>query len=105
MIKILIPLLKDSFNEFLQELLEVELDASMGYDKNNKGEVETVNKRNGYSPKTAKSEFPDLQLETPRDHKVSFNQKSYQILQGYLSNRRKSYISVRLWNDNYRYWC
>ena len=75
MIKILIPLLKDSFNEFLQELLEVELDASMGYDKNNKGEVETVNKRNGYSPKTANSEFADLQLETPRNHKVSFNQK------------------------------
>ena len=33
-------------------LLEAELDVSMGYDKNNKGEIETNNKRNSYSPKT-----------------------------------------------------
>ncbi len=45
-------LLKDSFKELLQELLEAELDVSMGYDKNNKGDFDTDNKRNGYSPKT-----------------------------------------------------
>ena len=65
-------LLKDSFKELLQELLEAELDASMGYDKNNKGEVETDNKRNGYSPKTVNSEFGELQLDIPRDRKGEF---------------------------------
>ena len=38
-------LLKDSFKELLQELLEAELDVSMGYDKNNKGDIDTDNKR------------------------------------------------------------
>ena len=65
-------LLKDSFKELLQELLEAELDVSMGYDKNNKGEIDTDNKRNGYSPKTVKSEFGEFQLDIPRDRKGEF---------------------------------
>lgn len=65
-------LLKDSFKELLQELLEAELDVSMGYDKNNKGDIDTDNKRNGYSPKTVKSEFGEFQLDIPRDRKGEF---------------------------------
>ena len=65
-------LLKDSFKDLLQELLEAELDVSMGYDKNNKGEINTDNKRNGYSPKTVKSEFGEFQLDIPRDRKGEF---------------------------------
>ena len=30
-------LLKDSFNDILQELMEAELDATLGYEKNHKG--------------------------------------------------------------------
>ena len=47
-------LLKDSFKDLLQELLEAEMDATLGYNKNDKGEVDSDNKRNGYSPKTVK---------------------------------------------------
>ncbi len=65
-------LLKDSFKELLQELLEAELDVSMGYDKNDKGEIITENKRNGYSPKTVKSEYGEFQLDIPRDRKGEF---------------------------------
>ena len=65
-------LLKDSFKDLLQELLEAELDVSMGYDKNNKGEIDSDNKRNGYSPKTVKSEFGEFQLDIPRDRKGEF---------------------------------
>ena len=65
-------LLKDSFKELLQELLEAELDVSIGYDKNNKGDIDTDNKRNGYSPKTVKSEFGEFQLDIPRDRKGEF---------------------------------
>ena len=64
--------MKDSFKELLQELLEAELDVSMGYDKNNKGDIDTDNKRNGYSPKTVKSEFGEFQLDIPRDRKGEF---------------------------------
>lgn len=65
-------LLKESFKDLLQELLEAELDVSMGYDKNNKGDTDTDNKRNGYSPKTVKSEFGEFQLDIPRDRKGEF---------------------------------
>lgn len=65
-------LLKESFKDLLQELLEAELDVSMGYDKNNKGDIDTDNKRNGYSPKTVKSEFGEFQLDIPRDRKGEF---------------------------------
>ena len=44
-------LLKDSFKDILQELLEAEMDASIGYDKNQKGDLDTSNKRNGHSQK------------------------------------------------------
>ncbi len=48
-------LLRDSFKDILQELMEAELDASLGYEKNQKGDAPTSNKRNGHSPKTLKS--------------------------------------------------
>ncbi|NDO51449.1 IS256 family transposase, partial [Lachnospiraceae bacterium MD335] len=44
-------LLRDSFKDILQELMEAELDASLGYEKNQKGDAATSNKRNGHSPK------------------------------------------------------
>ena len=41
--------LKDSFKNILQELMEAERDASLGYEKNQKENVQTSNKRNGNS--------------------------------------------------------
>ncbi|MBC5745480.1 transposase, partial [Lachnospiraceae bacterium MD308] len=43
-------LLKESFKDILQELMEAELDATLGYEKNQKGGLLTDNKRNGHSP-------------------------------------------------------
>lgn len=39
-------LFKDSFKDMLQELLEAEIDVSIGYTKNNKQDMESENKRN-----------------------------------------------------------
>ena len=47
-------LFRESFKEMLQELLEAEMDASIGYPKNIKDDTHTTNKRNGYSPITVK---------------------------------------------------
>ena len=60
-------LFKDSFKDMLQELMEAELNASLGYEKNKKEDTDTDNKRNGYSPKTVKSKFGQLTLDIPRD--------------------------------------
>ena len=46
-------LLKDSFKDILQELMEAELDATLGYEKNHKGDLQTDNKRNGHSTKVS----------------------------------------------------
>jgi len=39
-------LFRESFKEMLQELLEAEMDASIGYPKNKKDDTHTTNKRN-----------------------------------------------------------
>lgn len=38
---------KDSFKDMLQELLEAEMDSTLGYTKNNKPDIVSDNKRNG----------------------------------------------------------
>jgi transposase-like protein len=65
-------LLKESFKDLLQELLEAELDVSLGYDKNQKNEANTDNKRNGHYPKTVKSTLGELKLDIPRDRNGEF---------------------------------
>lgn len=69
-------LLKDSFKDILQELMEAELDATLGYEKNHKGDLQTDNKRNGHSTKNLKSQYGEFQIDVPRTVTVSLNQNS-----------------------------
>lgn len=69
-------LLKDSFKDIPQELMEAELDATLGYEKNHKGDLQTDNKRNGHSTKNLKSQYGEFQIDVPRDRTVSLNQNS-----------------------------
>ena len=68
-------LLRDSFKDILQELMEAELDAALGYEKNHKGDVTTSNKCNGHSPKTLKSQYGEFQIDVPRDREEEFEPK------------------------------
>ncbi len=68
-------LLRDSFKDILQELMEAELDASLGYEKNLKGDVRTSNKRNGHSPKTLKNQYDEFQIDVPGDREGEFEPK------------------------------
>ena len=68
-------LLRDSFKDILQELMEAELDASLGYEKNHKGDARTSNKCNGHSPKTLKSQYGEFQIDVPRDREGEFEPK------------------------------
>ena len=67
--------LRDSFKDILQELMEAELDAALGYEKNHKGDVTTSNKCNGHSPKTLKSQYGEFQIDVPRDREGEFEPK------------------------------
>ena len=68
-------LLRDSFKDILQELMEAELDASLGCEKNQKGDIVSSNKRNGHSPKTLKSQHGEFQIGVPRDRNGEFGPK------------------------------
>lgn len=68
-------LLKDSFKDILQELMEAEMDAALGYEKNQKGDLVTTNKRNGHSSKSIKSQYGELQLDIPGDRNGEFEPK------------------------------
>lgn len=65
-------LFKDSFKDMLQELLEAEMDASIGYTKNEKDQLVIDNKRNGYSTKTVKTQFGEMPIDIPRDRNGEF---------------------------------
>lgn len=65
-------LFKESFKDMLEELLEAEMNASIGYEKNQKEENETDNKRNGYSRKNVKSQYGEFSIDIPRDRKGEF---------------------------------
>ena len=54
-------LLKESFKDILQELMEAELDAALGYEKNQKADFLT-DKKNGHSPKIFKSHYGKSKL-------------------------------------------
>ncbi|ODM24797.1 transposase [Clostridium sp. Bc-iso-3] len=64
--------LRDIFKDIIQELLEAELEAKLGYGKDDVENKNTDNSRNGYSPKTIKSEFGEVEIQVPRDRKGEF---------------------------------
>ena len=68
-------LMKESFKDILQELMEAEMDVTLGYEKNQKDNLTTDNKRNGHSPKTIKSQYGEFQLDVPRDRNGEFEPK------------------------------
>ena len=87
-------LFKDSFKDMMQELLEAEMDASLGYTKNNKQDTESENKRNGYSPKTVKSQYGEFQVDIPRDRAGNFDPKIIPKYQRDISGIEEKVISL-----------
>lgn len=64
--------LKDAFKDVLQELLEAEMDAKLGYSRDEVPKKNIENSRNGYSSKTVRSELGPVKLDIPRDRKGEF---------------------------------
>lgn len=87
-------LLKDSFKDILQELMEAELDATLGYEKNQKADLQTTNKRNDHSSKTLKSQYGEFQVEIPRDRNGEFEPKLIPKYQRDISGIEENIISL-----------
>ena len=73
--------LKNMFKDTLQELLEAELDESLGYEKYEYSDEEKENYRNGYSKKTVHSTAGDIELSVPRDRNGEFEPKIFTLVQ------------------------
>ena len=87
-------LLRDGFKDILQELMEAELDAALGYEKNQKGDMDTANKRNGHSPKKLKSQYGEFEIDIPRDRNGEFEPKIVPKYQRDVSGIEEKAISL-----------
>ena len=70
--------LKEGFKDILQDFIETEMDATLGYEKNQKSELVSTNKRNGYSTKTLKVSMESFLLIYHATGMLSLNQSWYQ---------------------------
>lgn len=86
--------LKDVFKDVIQELLEAEMDTNLGYSKEDPSTKNTDNSRNGYSPKTLKSEFGEVDVQIPRDRKGEFEPKIVPKYQRNVSGIEEKVISL-----------
>ncbi|MHB8962813.1 MAG: IS256 family transposase [Saccharofermentanales bacterium] len=62
----------DMLGSTLQGMLESELEDDLGYGKYDYANKKTENSRNGYSPKTLRSEFGEIDVDVPRDRNGEF---------------------------------
>lgn len=68
-------LFKDTIAEFMENGLEAELDDQLGYSRYDYKNKDTDNSRNGYSRKTLRTSFGDVEVSVPRDRKSEFEPK------------------------------
>lgn len=67
--------LKNMFSEMMEAMLEAELDQYLGYSKSDNQAIKNSNRRNGYTPKKARSQLGELEIKVPRDRESSFEPK------------------------------
>ena len=65
-------LFKETIAEFMENGLEAELDDELGYGRYDYRNKNTENSRNGYSSKTLRTSFGDVEVSVPRDRKGEF---------------------------------
>ena len=65
-------LFKETIAEFMENGLDAELDEELGYSRYDYKNKNTDNSRNGYSSKTLRTSFGDVEVSVPRDRQGEF---------------------------------
>jgi transposase-like protein len=78
----------------LEEMLEGERDEHLGYTREEGRNKQTDNSRNGYSPKTVRSNQGELELQIPRDRKGEFEPQAVKKHQRDVSEIADKIISM-----------
>jgi len=92
----------DDFNAFMREvskevvetILDGELTDHLGYEKHDQKTKSTENARNGFTPKTVKSKFGEIDLDVPRDRKSDFEPQIVKKRQKDISGLEDKIISM-----------
>ena len=61
------------YKQAVENMLKGEMEEHLGYKKHEKLEKKSGNSRNGYSPKTLKTNIGNIPLDVPRDRDASFD--------------------------------
>lgn len=64
--------LKEIFGPMFEAMLNGEMENHLGYMSNERGEKDTANRRNGYTPKVLKTSAGEVPISVPRDRDGSF---------------------------------
>ncbi len=70
--------MKEMFRDVIQQVMEVEMDEELGRERCQRVEEADdmpKNYRNGYSPKTVKTQLGEIEIKVPRDSKGNFEPK------------------------------
>ena len=65
--------LKEIFGPMFESILQGEMDSNLGYSNNDHGAKNTTNRRNGYTNKTLKTSYGNVDIKAPRDREGSFD--------------------------------
>ncbi len=84
--------LRGIFKDIIQELLEAELEAKLGYAKDDVEIKNTDNSRTGYSPKTKKVNLENLKSKYQGVEKESLNPKLYLSISGMFPELKKKLL-------------
>jgi len=65
-------ILKKLLKVMTERILQEEMEAHLGYEKSSQEQKNTANRRNGINKKKVRTQFGDMELETPRDREGNF---------------------------------
>jgi transposase-like protein len=68
-------LVKQLSKALIERMMQAELTEQLGYEKNDSGEKETENRRNGSTSKTLRTDHGPMEIEVPRDRDGEFEPK------------------------------
>jgi transposase-like protein len=68
-------IMKQLSKALIERMMEAELTEQLGYEKNEPGEKQTENRRNGKSSKTLRTDQGPMEIEVPRDREGEFEPK------------------------------
>ena len=97
-------IMQDMMSIILEGALDKEMNEELGYSKYDYRNKETDNSRNGYSQKTMRTSYGDMELDISRDRKGDFEPGNQKIPEyGYAGHGGKDHLYVCKGNDHCRY--